>query len=240
MRPSIHLPLATALLLAIASPLAGQIAPASPAASTQPPAQDPKQRPRPADAGALFRTFAATTGLEASFEEDKHLALLALPLQSKGRLFFFRADRTQPGYLARHIEAPEPSTVLITPAELRLQNRDGTEVIDLKRSDKVRNFITSLVHVFAGDERALAKSYTIQFAQAEKDPAGWTLALVPRDKPLSQMLKSLTLVGEGEAVVRIEVHEPNGDRTVTRIVAADPARKFDTAEQKRLFGIDAR
>lgn len=240
MRPSIHLPHATVLLLAIVGPIAGQTPPAAPAAPGQASAQDPRQRARPVDAAALFRMFAATTGLEARFEEDKHLALLALPLQSKGKLYFWRPDRTQPGYLARIVESPEPSTVLITPTELRLQNRDGTEVIDLKRSDKVRNFISSLVRVFAGDEAALAKSYTIHFAHAEKDAAGWTLTLVPRDKPLNQMLASLTLTGQGEAVVLIQVAEPNGDRTVTRIVAADPARKFDAAEQKRLFGIDAK
>ncbi|HZN38203.1 MAG TPA: outer membrane lipoprotein carrier protein LolA [Planctomycetota bacterium] len=240
MRPSIHLPHATALLLAIAGPIPGQTLPAAPAVPAQAPTQDPRQRARPADAAALFRTFAATTGLEARFEEDKHLALLALPLQSKGRLYFFRPDRTQPGYLARIVESPEPSSVLITPTELRLQNRDGTEVVDLKRSDKVRNFITSLVRVFAGDEATLTKSYTIQFAHAENNATGWKLTLMPRDKPLNQMLKSLTLTGEGEAVVQIEVQEPNGDRTVTRIVAADPARKFDAAEQKRLFGIDAK
>lgn len=180
------------------------------------------------------------TGLEARFEEDKHLALLAMPLQSKGRLYFHRPDAKGPGYLARHVESPEPATVLITPTELRMQNRDGVEVIDLKRSDKVRNFITSLVHVFAGDEVALTKVYTVVFTPTDKDPAGWTLTLTPRDKPLNQMLKSLCLVGEGEAVVRIELHEPNGDRTITRIVAADPARAFDADAKKRLFGIEAK
>jgi hypothetical protein len=240
MRPSLQLSHAACVLFAIVDAIACQ----SPAPQTPPAAaaqvQEPQQRARPADAQALFRMFAATTGLEARFEEDKHLALLALPLQSKGRLYFWRPDRTQAGYLARIVESPEPSSVLITPTELRLQNRDGTEVVDLKRSDKVRNFITSLVRVFAGDEPALTKSYTIQFAHDEKDAAGWTLTLVPRDKPLNQMLASLTLTGQGEAVVRIEVKEPNGDRTVTRIVAADPARKFDAAERKRLFGIDAK
>ncbi len=228
-------------LFAIIAPVAAQ-QPTLPTAPVKAAPQEPRQRPRPADATSLFRTFAAMTGLEARFEEDKHLALLALPLKSKGRLYFFRRDRTSAGYLARHVEQPEVSSVLITPTELRLQNRDGTEVVDLKRSDKVRTFITSLVHVFEGDEAALTKAYTVQFTptekdKAEKDPAGWTLTLVPRDKPLNQMLKSLHLVGEGEAVVRIEIEEPNGDRTVTRIVAADPTRTFDAAEQQRLFGI---
>jgi hypothetical protein len=195
------------------------------------------KKARPADASALFRAMAAMTGLEARFEEEKHVSLLAAPLRSKGRLYFLRDPGAGSGHLARIVDEPEKSTLLITPKELHLQNRDGTEVIDLRRSDKVRTFVTSLVHVFAGDEAALAKSYTITFEPDPASESGWTLALVPRDKPLNQLLKSLRLHGEGEAVVRIEVHEPNGDRTLTRITSADPARRFDAAEQKQLFGI---
>ncbi|MBL8730047.1 MAG: outer membrane lipoprotein carrier protein LolA [Planctomycetes bacterium] len=184
------------------------------------------------------------SGLEATFREDKHVALLALPLQSEGRLYFFRreaseAGRQPEGYLARIVTAPEPSTVTITPRELRLQNRDGTEVIDLSRSDKVRTFITSLVHVFAGDETALVKTYRVDYTLDEHDVAVWALTLVPRVEPLDKMLKHLRLVGRGETVERIEIAEPNGDRTVTQVLTANPARRFDRAEQKRLFGIDA-
>jgi hypothetical protein len=211
-------------------------------AQTPPP---PAERPRPHDATALFATMAKMTGLEATFTEEKHVALLALPLQSKGRLYFFRRGGKAPGqktegYLARIVEAPEHAKVTITPTELRLQNRDGTEVIDLQRSDKVRTFITSLVHVFAGDEAALTKTYRVDYALDEADAAVWTLTLVPRVEPLDKMLKHLRLVGRGETVERIEIAEPNGDRTVTKVLTADPARTFDRDEQKQLFGIDAR
>jgi hypothetical protein len=204
----------------------------------------PAERPRPRDATALFATMAAMTGLEATFREEKHVALLALPLQSKGRLFFFRRDAkvagSKPeGYLARIVDAPEPSKVTITPRELRLQNRDGTEVIDLSRSDKVRSFITSLVHVFAGDETALRNTYAVDYTPDADDTAVWTLTLVPRVEPLDKMLKHLRLVGRGETVERIEIVEPNGDRTVTEVLTANPARRFDRNEQKQLFGIDA-
>jgi len=75
---------------------------------------------------------------------------------------------------------------------------------------------------------------------APPDPdsdSAWKLSLTPREPPLTQMIKQLCLRGEGEAVVEIEVQEPNGDRTITRIVAADPERRFTAAEQKQLFGI---
>ena len=38
-------------------------------------------------------------------------------------------------------------------------------------------------------------------------------------------------------MLRIEVREPNGDRTVTRISKADPARVFSEREKADLFGI---
>ena len=222
----------------LAACAAGQAPVTPPAVPPTPPVTTTaQQQPRPKDAAALFATMAAMTGLEARFEEEKHIALLAAPLRSKGRLYFQRDAGAGSGHLARVVDEPEPSSVLITPKELRLQNRDGTEVIDLRRSDKVRTFVASLVHVFAGDQANLAKTYDVAYEVDAANTTAWTLVLTPRDKPLNQMLKSLRLYGEGEAVVRIELHEPNGDRTVTRIVSADPARRFDAAEQKKLFGI---
>jgi hypothetical protein len=211
--------------------------PAPEEAATQDDRLPPAQRPAPADAAALFSAFAAMPGLEVRFEEEKHLSLLALPLHSRGRLYFL-----PPAYLTRVVEAPEPSTLTITPDRLKVDNRDGVEVIDLKSNDQVRAFITSLVHVFAGDAAALEKAYDVAFTKAATAKDGelaraWTLTLTPRARPLDQMLQSLALHGEGEAVVRIELRDKNGDRTVTRVVAADPTRRFDAAEQLRLFGI---
>lgn len=191
---------------------------------------------RPVDAAALLAAFAKMEGLEASFEEEKHLALLAAPLKSKGTIWFL-----PPGYLAREVTAPEPSLLRITPDELRIEGKEGVERIDLRRSDDVRHFVTSLVRVFAGDRVALERSYDVAYApdpDAPDDAAAWELVLTPKEKPLTEMLKELRLRGTGLAVRRIEVHEPTGDRTVTRVLEADPARRFSVDEKERLFGIE--
>ena len=172
-------------------------------------------------------------GLEATYTEEKRLALLALPLQSKGRILFL-----PPGYLFRAVEAPEPATLRITPDELRTQDRDRQEVVDLKRSDTVRLFVTSLVQVFAGNEAVLQKAFTVAFTPDATNVRAWSLELQPKEKQLAQLMKSLVLRGEGEVVTTIEVIDPNGDRTTTRIVTADVARTFDAAERKRWFGIE--
>jgi hypothetical protein len=194
--------------------------------------QAPAAASQVTDAHGLLAAFAQMTGLEARFEEEKHLALLAAPLKSKGRLYFMR-----PGYLTRIVEGDEPSTLTITPNELKLSGQDGEERIDLRQNDAVRAFVTSLVQVFAGDEAALERSYAVAFARGAEDPEAWTLTLTPRDKPLTDMLASLTLTGRGPRASAIEVREPNGDRTLTRIVEADVERRFSPEEQRTLFGI---
>lgn len=208
--------------------------------ATQTPPQEPApakqsqqaEAKRPADAAALFAAFRRMPGLEARYTEKKHLALLLVPLESKGRLYFL-----QPGYLSRVVEAPEKSTLTITPGELRMSGRDGVEVIDLHQSDRLRLFVSSLVQVFRGEQQALTELYAISYGPDGEDEVRWKLHLVPREKPLDQMMKALTLRGRGVAVTSIELVEPNGDRTVTTITAADAEREFTVAERREIFGI---
>jgi len=199
----------------------------------QPVSAPPDGPKRPRDHVELLATFAKMPGLEARFTEEKHLALLVVPLQSRGRLYFLR-----PGYLLREVEAPEKASLLITPKELRMKGREGTEVIDLQTSDRVQLFVTSLVQVFCGNKEALAKHYKIEFQPDARDEVSWRLVLTPSEKPLQQMLQSLTMRGSGFAVTEIEVKDPNGDRTVTRIVDANTKRHFDADEQLHLFRIE--
>jgi nucleoid-associated protein YgaU len=220
--PARALPDAPPAATAAAPPAAAEAAPqvATPAAA------------QVADARALLAAFAGMTGMEARFEEEKHLALLSAPLKCKGRIYFM-----PPGYLTRMVESPEPSTVRISPNELKLSGPDGEERIDLRQNDSVRVFVTSLVHVFSGDEAALERSYTAAFEYGANDGETWTLTLTPRAEPLTGMLQSLRLDGRGFLVGSIEVREPNGDRTVTRILQADVERRFSAQEQMTLFGV---
>lgn len=198
-------------------------------------AQEEAAPPRPKNAEALFAAFAKLPGLAARYTEKKHLSLLAVPLESRGRLYFM-----QPGYLSRVVEAPEKSTLTITPDELRMAGRDGVEVIDLHQSDRLRLFVTSLVRVFRGERESLARHYGIAYVPDAEDDSSWTLELKPREKSLAQMMRSLTLRGAGAAVTEITVVEPNGDRTVTKIFDAEPKRQFTAEEKAEIFGIRAK
>jgi hypothetical protein len=206
-------------------------APAPPPPTAPAPAVGAAAAAQPADVAAVLSAFAAMPGLEARFEETKHLALLAAPLVSSGRLYF-----APPGTLARVVEAPAESKIVITPTALRYEDAAGGGAIDLRARPDVKLFVESFARVLAGDRAGLETIYTLRF-EPQRQGAPWLLELVPKGPPLSQLVKHLRVRGVGLAVQDIRVVEAAGDETVTRILAADPTRRFTAQERQRLFGV---
>ena len=202
-------------------------------------AQDvaPEQPTRPKDLTALFAQFRAMRGMSASYTEEKHLSLLAVPLTSSGKLHYMTDQDGKNGRLVRVVEKPDPSKLTVTERELRVTDKRGTQVIDLRQSDRVRLFVTSLMQVFRGDGESLGHHYDVRYSLDEAEPRAWRLDLSPKKAPLDKILTKLTLLGEGPAVTRIVLQEPSGDRTVTKVVKVNPKRAFSTAERREIFGL---
>jgi hypothetical protein len=199
----------------------------------------PPDAPAKADAAApstldaLLQGFQGMPGLEARFEEEKHVALLAAPLTSRGRLYF-----APPSTLLRRVESPQPAEVLITPTGVRIRQGSNEEVIDLRARRDVRPLVESMLWIFRGDRQALEGAWRVTYRPLEGEDAGrWRLSLRPRGAPLDRLIAELSLEGRGYAVTQIEVKETSGDRTVTRILEANPRRTFTPEERQRLFGI---
>lgn len=228
--------LSSALVALSALPAQGE--PARAGEPSEPPAaQRAAQGERPKDVAALFRRFRAMRGLSASYTEEKHLSLLAVPLSSRGKLYYRTGPDGADGRLVRVVEAPEKSKLSVSERELKISDGRGTEVIDLRQSDRVRLFVTSLMQVFRGDGAALGRHYVVRYRHVGEQGGGWRLDLTPKKSPLDKMMRSLSLRGVGDAVSQIVLTEPSGDRTVTAIRAADPRRVFTPAEQREIFGL---
>jgi outer membrane lipoprotein-sorting protein len=180
---------------------------------------------------ALLAAFARMPGLEARFVEEKRLGLLAKPLESRGKLYF-----AKPSYLLRKVEAPTPSEVRITADSLRVKNADGEQTLDLRSRPDVRPFVESLTWLLSGNRKALASVYGIAFEPGPGHEGTWRVTLTPKGEPISKLIQHIRIAGRGLAVSQIEVRETSGDETVTRIVEANPNRRFDAAELRRLFG----
>jgi outer membrane lipoprotein-sorting protein len=180
----------------------------------------------------LLTAFASMEGLEAEFVEEKHISMLAAPMESRGTLYF-----SPPGYLLRRIDEPRNVDVLVTPTELRVSEEGETvESFDLRSREDVAHFVESFVWILAGNRDALSEAYELRFEHSKNEGEGWTLRLIPNNERLGQILQSIVVEGTNLEVEKITVTESSGDRTITRILEANPHRTFSSEEERALFG----
>jgi hypothetical protein len=205
----------------------------------------------PASFAELLAGFKGTTGLEARFEEEKYLALLAVPLRSSGRLYF-----EPPSTLLRRVEEPRPQDILVADHHVRISDGEGVQTIDLASRAEVRPLVESMIWIFTGDLESLETTYRVDYQRFDPavgedkgqgdrngDAIGagerWEVRLVPRDAPLSQLVSELRVSGRGREADTMELTETSGDRTLTRIIEPNPQRQFDSTERREFFGFGA-
>jgi outer membrane lipoprotein-sorting protein len=175
---------------------------------------------------SVLHRFAGIEGLTLSFHEEKHIALLSMPLTSDGTLAYAR-----PGRLARRASG---QIVLIDGSTLRMTDGGHEQHIDLASQPIVRSFVDSFRAFLAGDRAALEASYTIGFAHTDAD---WTITLTPRAAPLSQFMTSIVFHGAGDALISMTMSEVSGDTTTTTFSHVDDHHRFGAEESARVFSL---
>ncbi len=202
------------------------LAPAALAADKAPPVKPPSAW----DLNQLLQAFARSPGLSARFIESKHMALLAAPLESAGMIYY-----AAPGVLARHVERPEKSLLVVDKDQVRIWDGARWEIVDLAGKPVVRMFVDSFVRILQGDLAALQKMYGVTFASDAATPNRWTLTLRPRVAPMNQLIERLELRGDRLVVSELKIVENGGDETRTLFFDVQPARTFSQGDKARFF-----
>lgn len=196
----------------------------------------------PATAGAqgptlaqLLERFSALPGLEARYQEEKRIALLAVPTRSEGRIYFANPDR-----LLRRQTSPEAATALIADGRLRFSQGDRVEELSIRDNPVLRGFVDSFRALLAGDREALERYYEAELVPRPEDgEEAWTLTLTPRHEGLRHFLRRITIRGEGASISEMQMVEVNGDETRTRFFDVNTSRRFPSTEAQRLFRVRA-
>jgi outer membrane lipoprotein-sorting protein len=187
----------------------------------------PRDAEQPPTLEALMRGMAGAKGVEARFREEKRLALLSEPLESRGTLYFVPPDR-----LSRETSEPSATKLVIDGNRVFFRDAAGSDAMDLSASPIAREYISNFIVLFNGNLDALRQRYEPDF---RADANGWRLELRPRGKPLSDFIQRVTLVGRGRALDRMELVETGGDRTTTWFEAVRTERAFSAEELARIF-----
>lgn len=167
--------------------------------------------------------------LSCSFNEEKHVALLAKPLRSTGTIFF---DRERG--IARTTLTPKPQQVIVTKTMLRIKKDKRVEEIPLDKSKDLKAFAMIFPTLLRGDRAELEKSFTIGLYGS--DAAWWALTFTPKTASLKKLVRSVTVFGHKTALVSLQVIEASGDSTDTHLTAIRKNTDVADAEIATAFG----
>jgi hypothetical protein len=136
------------------------------------------------------------------------------------------------------VSEPVESSLLLRGDALTLGSARGARTIDLEAHPVVRSFVDSFRLLLAGDIEALRAIYRVQFKTAEAAGAAqrrWEIRLEPLLAPVQRAIAWIRLSGRDRVLLELEVHEVNGDVTLTRFSAVDAERHFSDRELEDLF-----
>lgn len=157
-------------------------------------------------ADALQEVMQALSKVERSdarYQEEKHLAMLDIPLKQTGNLNYIAPDQ-----LIRSVDGPNGIRFVVSGDQVTLEKKDGKEVYDLNNLPMVKAFIASFGATLAGDLPRLQQYYEVSFSGRKNR---WKLKLQPRDTKLTSYVTKILLWGEDDKISGMEIYETNND-----------------------------
>jgi Outer membrane lipoprotein carrier protein LolA-like len=209
---------------------AAPAAPAAPtAASDAPPAN--LLSGTPAHGAALDPVFARLQlqRLRCAFHDQKHIALLARPLQSSGVITFDR-DRG----IVRSTTAPHAEKAVLTRTALRIQRGDRVEDLPLDKSKDLQAFALIFPTLLRGERPAIERSFDL--ALYGRADAWWALELTPRSDSLRALVRRVVVFGRAGELAALQIVEASGDTTDTRLSDLHKNGDVPDAEIAAAFG----
>lgn len=161
------------------------------------------------DIDQLMRGLAQTRSAQARFVEKKSIAMLELPIESSGELFYSAPDR-----LEKRTIKPKAENMLVEGDSLRIERGRQKYRLQLQDYPELAAFIDSIRGTLAGDRKALERSYQLSL---EGGATNWTLQLVPNDTRMQQVITHIRIAGVHNEVRSIEIKQADGDSSQMRI-----------------------
>lgn len=174
----------------------------------------------------LFTRLAPNKTRFSLFEEKRYLPFRRTPVALKGEI------RIVPELgLSLHYLEPEKRVMIVDAKGLLMRDEQGRE--RAAPSDGRAQAITAaMVSVLRFDLPSLQKSFAMH---GRRDDARWTLAFVPREAVLSEMIGTLVVSGEEGRLTRIEMNKSATQRIEIDIRETKEDVVFTSAVISRYF-----
>jgi chaperone LolA len=151
---------------------------------------------------------AAAPQMQADFQEEKNVHLMAKPIRSTGKVWF-----QEPNKFRREVKGSSPSLTISDGRQLWIYypKFQSAEHYSLGRHSPLDAGIAAITAALNLDE--VENSYHIT---GSKTGDGYELQLAPRNPSLKRLLKTFDIrINNDLQVQRTEMVQPNGDHIVT-------------------------
>jgi hypothetical protein len=164
------------------------------------------------DLDAVMGLLAMRQHGRVEFIEQQFLAVLDHPVESSGEL---RYDA--PDHLEKRTLLPRPENLVLAGGELTVERGGRRRVLDMHRYPQIQPFVESIRATLAGDRRALEQVFRVDFSGSVER---WSLVLVPLDRQMAKIVKQVQIDGSRDQLLRIEIRQADGDRSLMTLRAA--------------------
>jgi hypothetical protein len=164
------------------------------------------------DLDAVMGLLAMRQHGRVEFIEQQFLAVLDHPVESSGEL---RYDA--PDHLEKRTLLPRPENLVLAGGVLTVERGGRRHVLDMHRYPQIQPFVESIRATLAGDRSALERVFHVEFAGSVER---WSLTLVPMDRQLARTVKQVQIDGSRDQLLRIEIRQADGDRSLMTLRAA--------------------
>lgn len=157
-------------------------------------------------ADALQEVMQALSKVERSevgYQEEKHLAILDLPLKQTGRLSYIAPDQ-----LTRSLDGAPDRRFVVHGDQVTFEKETGKETHDLNSLPMLKAFIASFGATLAGNLSTLQQYYEVNFSGGLHE---WRLRLKPRDSQLASYISLIQLWGNSDKIKGMDIYETNDD-----------------------------
>ena len=150
----------------------------------------------------LMGLFSGVKSRSASYTEQQTLAVLDVPLESRGTLTFHAPD-----VLEKQV-ANGGGSYRVAGQQLLVEQGGEQRQIALDSYPALAAFVASFRATLAGDQQTLERYYRINLSGSQND---WTLTLQPTQRDMAAVIKTITIHGRGNQIDLIETIEQSGD-----------------------------
>ena len=161
------------------------------------------------DLAQLMQNLARVKAGEATFTEERRVAMLEQTLQSSGRLSF-----SAPDTFVRETLKPRRDRVSIVGNTLTLSQGERTRTMALDSAPEAAVIVEAIRGTLTGNREALERNFT---TRVTGDSKLWFLELTPREARLRAQVVSVRVAGQQGVVREVLVAMPDGDRSVMTI-----------------------